>query len=407
MIDEIKIKEKSFLSVLFAFSLIVSHYGLSYIYLLTAIFVIIILILIDHRKYFIYEYSPKKGGITLTFVILFSVLVYFWYTYNSSSSAFSSVVHIGNHIVGSISTDFLTPDSTQPLQILQNGTISPLRSIEKYLDFLSQFFIFIGIFKLIIKRKSINMDKEYVIFCFIMFIVLIAGIIIPYFGSALDSSRLYQISLIFLAPICIIGGIEFFRIISKLIISFNNKFKVRSLQILDISFNGRFKVRSLHILAIFLVIFFLFNSGLVYQLAQDHPMSISLSTNISDLNDKSIYYTNLNTFEEDIYGAQWLNRSYNNNTLYTDYISRNIINYGGLEFYESVGNRTQFISPNITNLGKNSILYLGYANNIGDVMRYYSLNESYAFNKSDIGNLLNNLNLIYSNGGVEVYYSSN
>ena len=113
MIDEIKIKEKSFLSVLFAFSLIVSHYGLSYIYLLTAIFVIIILILIDHRKYFIYEYSPKKGGITLTFVILFSVLVYFWYTYNSSSSAFSSVVHIGNHIVGSISTDFLTPDSTQ------------------------------------------------------------------------------------------------------------------------------------------------------------------------------------------------------------------------------------------------------------------------------------------------------
>ncbi len=407
MIDKIKIKEKSFLSVLFAFSLIVSHYGLSYIYLLSAIFVIIILILIDHRSYFIYENTPKKGGITLTFVILFSVLVYFWYTYNSSSSAFSSVVHIGNHIVGSISTDFLTPGSTQPLQILQNGTISPLRSIEKYLDLLSQFFIFIGIIKLLNERKSVKMDIEYVVFCFIMFIVLIAGIIIPYFASALDSSRLYQISLIFLAPICIIGGIEFFRIISKFIISINKRFKVSSLQISDISFNGRFKVRSLHILAIFLVIFFSFNSGLVYQIANDHPMSVSLSTNITDLNDKSIYYTNLNTFEEDIYAAQWLNNSYDNSTFYTDYISRNIINYGGLEFYESVGNRTQFISPNITNLGKNSILYLGYANNIGDVMRYYSLNESYAFNKSDIGNLLNNLNLIYSNGDVKIYYSSN
>ena len=136
-------------------------------------------------------------------------------------------------------------------------------------------------------------------------------------------------------------------------------------------------------------------------------MSISLSTNISDLNDKSIYYTNLNTFEPDIYGAQWLNNSYDNNTFYTDYISRNIVDYGGLEFYESVENRTQFISPNISDLGKNSILYLGYANNIGEVMRYYSLNESYAFNKSDIGDLLNNLSLIYSNGGVEIYYSSN
>jgi len=240
-----------------------------------------------------------------------------------------------------------------------------------------------------------------------MFIVLIAGIIIPYFASALNSSRLYQISLIFLAPICIIGGLEFFRIISKFIISFNNKFKLRSLQILDISFNGRFKLRLLHILAIFLVIFFLFNSGLIYQIAEDHPMSISLSTNVSDLNDKSIYYTNLNTFGDDIYGAQWLNSSYDNNTLYTDYISRNIINYGGLEFYESVGNRSQFISPNITNLGKNSILYMGYANNIEDVMRYNSLNESYTFNKSDIENLTNNLDLIYSNGGVEIYYSSN
>jgi uncharacterized membrane protein len=405
MIDEIKIKEKSFLSVLFAFSLVVSHYGLSYIYLLSAIFVIIILFLIDHRK-FIYKNPPKKESITLTFVILFSVLVFFWYTYNSSSSAFSSVVHIGNHIVGSISTDFLTPGSTQPLQIIQKGTISPLRNIEKYLDLLSQFFISIGIIKLIIKRKSINMNKEYVIFCFIMFIILIAGIIIPYFASALDSSRLYQISLIFLAPICIIGGIEFSRIISKFIISFNNRFKIGSLQILDISFNDKFEVRSLHILAIFLVIFFLFNSGLVYQLAQDHPMSISLSTNITNLTDKSIYYTNLNTFEEDIYGAQWLNSSYDNNTFYTDFISRNIINYGGLEFYESVGNRIQFISPNISDLGKNSILYLGYANNIEDVMRYNSLNESYAFNKSDIGNLLNNLSLIYSNGGVQIYYSS-
>ena len=406
MIDEIKIKEKSFLSILFAFSLIVSHYGLSYIYLLSAIFVIIILILIDHRNVLFSENYPREGGITLTFVILFSVLVYFWYTYNSSSSAFSSVVHIGNHIFSSISTDFLSPDSTQPLQILQKGTISPLRNVEKYLDLLSQFFIFIGIMKLISNRKSINMDKEYVIFCFIMFIVLIAGIIIPYFASALNSSRLYQISLIFLAPICIIGGLEFFRIISKFIISCNNKFKLRSVQIVNISLNGRFKLRLLHILVIFLVIFFLFNSGLVYQIAQDHPMSISLSTNVSDLNDKSIYYTNLNTFEDDIYGVQWLNSSYDNNTLYTDYISRNIVNYGGLEFYESVGNKTQFVSPNITNLGKNSILYLGYANNIEDVMRYNSLNESYAFNKSDIENLTNNLNLIYSNGGVEIYYSS-
>ncbi len=117
--------------------------------------------------------------------------------------------------------------------------------------------------------------------------------LLPFFSSALNTTRLYQITLIFLAPFFVIGVLEAFR------------FLRRFLRRTDLDLSGETATRAI---AAFLCIFVLFNTGFVYSALGDEPTSIAL--------DDRIDYPRFNS--QEIAGALWLhavgNRTINSDT---------------------------------------------------------------------------------------------
>ena len=312
-IDKIK---RSFLLIVFGFSLAVSHYGLSYIYMFCLIFAWLLLVLAEnpemqrwrnnlHAKFGRYKRDRPVGNpnflkikdrtISSTFVVLFIIFTLTWYMYVSSSTAFNTIVHIGDHIASSIFTDFLNPETAEGLDIILKEISSPLHKVTKYLHLLSQFFIFVGVIALMLKREVMKFEREYEAFTLINSVICFAGIAVPFFASSLKTTRLYQITLIFLVPFCVIGGITVFRGMAKMVrVSWTDK-RVR---------------HSLNVLSVFFVLLLLFNSGFVYEIADDRPRSISLSS------DAIPYFY---THEQDMVGAEWLAKLDDSAIVYGDY----------------------------------------------------------------------------------------
>ena len=345
---------RSFLFIVFGISLVVSHYGLSYIYVFCLISAWLILFFMDSplmQKLDENFYSKfgrnkrekpvgnpissnaKNRTISSTFVLLFITFALTWYMYLSSSSTFNSIVRIGGHMASSIFTEFLSPEAAQGLDIIMTATVSPLHSVAKYLHLLSLFFIAVGIITLIQKHREMKFEREYVAFSLITFGICIGGIALPYFASSLNTTRLYQITLIFLAPFCVIGGITVFRVLSRIVrVSWTNE-SVRS---------------SLKVLSLFFVIFLLFNSGWVYEVAKDRPGSISLSPYV----DSSCYD------ETEAIGAQWLSHfSYSSSTVYADTYGEMIVRDW---FHIDQRKRLLFDIPakNIQQMQENAYIYL-------------------------------------------------
>ena len=413
--DKVK---RSFLFIVFGISLAVSHYGLSYIYMFCLISAWLILVSGEDpwmQKLMNNFYSKfgrkreKPAGnpvplkvdrtISSTFVLLFIVFTLAWYMYVSASSAFDSIVRIGDHIASSIFTDFLNPEAAQGWDILTRETVSPLHSVTKYIHLLSQFFIAIGALTLLLKRGETKFEREYAAFSLVNFVICLGGIALPFFASSLNTTRLYQITLIFLAPFCVIGGITVFRMISKVV---------------KASWTDQIVRSSLRALSVFFAIFLLFNSGWVYEVAKDHPGSIALSQEsikvYGDAKEKMGFY-NSYIPEQDVFSARWLSNNRNNvYKIYSDdsvtSLKSNVLVSVGLVDCAKISVLTNTTSE----IPVNSYVYLRYVNILDGIMGYRVpetlIKESGVYNTTEIYPLIENKNKIYSNGGSDTYATS-
>ena len=357
---------RSILLIVFVFSLIVSHYGLSYIFMASLIVVRAIL-------YFYEQYHHKKitFDITTSFVFLFITFIISWYMYISSSSSFSSIVYLVNNIANSIFTEFLNPDFSQGAAIILETTASPLHDVVKYIHLIAQFFIGIGIFILILNRSNLAFEKEYAAFSVVNFIILLFGIAVPFVASSLNTTRLYQISLIFLAPFFVIGGITFFSSMNGI---------CRSIK------SDQNKDYWLKILSLFLVIFLLLNTGWVYEVAKDNPTSISLS-----VKDYPVFN------EQEVIGAKWIN-NVKDGMIYGD-------NFRSLLPNSLEWGTVKPISDDLNNLKLNSYIYLGTFNIREEkilISHQKGVNKIKEYISST--NITSHRNKIYDNNGSEVYY---
>lgn len=444
MVDKNMDKAKnSFLFIVFSISLAVSHYGLSYIYMICLIIVWLMLVAGENRavqKIFSNIFSKfgskrkrtdanlvhqkKVRKISSTFVLIFVIFAMAWYMFVSSSSAFNAIVKIGDQIAGSIFTDFLNPEAAQGLNIIILEMSSPLHSIAKYLHLLFQFFIFVGIATLMLNYKKMKFERTYKSFSLINFMICVGGIVLPHFASALNTTRLYQITLIFLAPFCVIGGMIVFEMIAEAVKAFWTNKSVRSSSEVKssrnylywflrsgcsfptrISLPGNFKMAP--VLSVFFAIFLLFNSGWFFEIAKDHPNSIALSQescrNSKDIDDKVALYNALNVFEQDVYGAKWLSKNRGSNKkIYADCVgSTPLGSYGMIE------DETLTQISNTTKIQKETYIYLGYPNVVEKIARVYSPGPQKrieVYNTTEIFNFLNTTNAIYLNRGCEIYY---
>lgn len=419
MIDKNMDKMKrAFLSIVFGISLAVSHYGLSYIYMFCLISIWLILVLGEYpwmQKLMNDFYSkfgkkiekpagnpvPLKVDRTISsiFVLLFITFTLAWYLYVSSSSAFNAIVHIGDHITSSIFIGFLNPETAQGWDIITKKTVSPLHSVTKYLHLISQFFIFVGLLTLLLKRANTMFEREYSAFSLVNFVICCCGIALPFFASSLNTTRLYQITLFFLAPFCVIGGITFFRMINKVAKASWTDQRVRS---------------SLRALSVFFAIFLLFNTGWVYEIAKDHPGSISLSQEsikvYGDAKEKMGFY-NCYIPEQDVFSARWL--SNNRNNVYKIYSDDSVTSLKSYVLV-SVGlvdcSKISVLTNTTSEISVNSYVFLRYVNIIEGIMGYRVpetlIKKSSVYNITEIYPLIENKNKIYSNGGSDTYAAS-
>ena len=395
--DRIK---RSFLFIVFGISLVVSHYGLSYIYMFCLISAWLILVLaknpnmqklLDNFRSKFGRWKEKLASNTLssnakdktirsTFVLLFVVFTLTWYMYVSSSSTFDTIVNIGDHIASSIFTDFLNPDAAEGLYLImpKESTYTLLQRINQIILYLNQIFIVIGCIVLL-KQREMKFERNYAAFSMINLSILFASIAVPFFASSLNMVRVYQITLIFLAPFCVIGGIIVLKAISKIVrVTWTNKAVRRSLKILSVHF----------------VIFLLYQTGFVSYVAEGQSNSISL-----DSTAKGYCYN-----DQEVLGAKWLTCAKGSSHVYADKARWIFLcsRLGG----KGEGGPIMFTVGNINQIQEDSYIYFGTRNAVEHnvtVMRFgpevgYSI---YEYINSEY--VVDGRSKIYANGGSEIY----
>ena len=328
--------------------------------------------------------SPKiDRTISSTFVLLFITFALTWYMYISSSSAFNAIIHIGDHIASSIFTDFLNPEATEGLRAItaeRHHTL--LNRINQAILYINQIFIIIGVLVLLLKYRELKFETEYAAFSMINLLILFAAISVP-FLAAINMTRSYHLTLLFLAPFCVIGGITVFRMLNRVVkVSWTDK-RVRI---------------SLKVLSVYFVIFLLYSSGFVYEVAEGQSGSISIGQEgikkYGDTRDKASLYAAYYP-DQDIFGVKWTSKNRNKESkIYAD-------KWHKLLVFQSYGMMpNEYILTNTTQVKESSYIYLGYPN-----VRYgFMYGVQKYWNVTDISPLLGEMSEIYSNGCAQVYY---
>ena len=392
--------KRSFLFIVFGISLTVSHYGLSYIYMFCLISAWLILVLSKnpsiqglkdrfHSKFSRYKNEKlaenpgslkiENRTISSTFVLLFITFTLAWYMFVSSSAAFDTIVHIGDHIASSIFTDFLNPEATEGLRMML-GQPQPglLHEVCRIINYLNQIFIIIGGIVLLLKYREMKFEREYAAFSMVNLVILFAAVSVPFFASSLAMTRVYHITLFFLAPFCVIGGITVFRALSKVVrIAWTNK----SVRI------------SLKILSVYFVIFMLYQTGFVYGVAEGNFHSISLNSTMD--------YPRFN--DQEVLGAKWLTEVKSSNPIYADEYRQLLL--GSLGSFEG-GHVRSLTFDNVDQIQDDSYIYFGSLSIEKKEIRLIDRKSARRITMEYINSsqIVDGRNQIYNNGGAQVYY---
>ena len=370
--------KRSTLILLFSSSLIVSHYALSYIFIFYLLLGYCSLLLIWN----------EKVNITATLVILFIVMALSWYIYISRSASFNVILTIGDHIYGSIYTDMLNPHARgkEIAQIMGiTSTVSSGHNIGRFFFQITLFFIVVGWFITILNRKHMKFSREYIVLSSISMVILLICVVLPKFITNFNMDRMYIVTLLMLAPFCVLGGKAVFR--GAFIL-----FKSDSL-------NESSYVKILTLVV--LVPYFLYNVGFIYEVTGDYPTSTPLSMyrmdNSENLRLKSAFYDR-HVPEQDVSGVRWLSKNRDTSKWIRCDTARmyELTGYGEIPLERGLGLTTRYTSlPHY--------IYLGCANTKGGIIKGFE-KGTYISNSTKIVSYLQKKgDKLYSNGGAEIY----
>ncbi len=398
------------LFLIFSASLIVSHYSISYIFLFSILAIWILRFLIQkvtrsgllmnirglkresvERTQMVTQ--AKVNGnklITFGFVIFFFVVAIAWYIWQANSSAFISVTLLINNIFGHVLTEFMDIFSSQALWLIASPAVGPLHEANKYLHLFTMALIAAGILQLMIKWQKKEFNEEYALLALISFVIVAAAIPVPFMAIALVTARLYHIMLIFLVPFCITGAIAIYKFVVK-----DSQAKT---------------VIALKIVSMILAVFLLFNTGFIYEMAQDSPNSMSLSQESIKKHgtdeSKAVFYT-LYTAEEEVYSARWLSKSIEgieHFQIWANYFNpaskeHALTSYGMIPF-----NKVSLLESTTPRIKSGAYVYLRYLNvaeGTGTTM-VYPLQLLETFDMRELDPLLAKTNRIYSSQGSQI-----
>lgn len=291
MFQNFERKKKMFLLVIFSLGLIVSHYGISYIFLILLMFSMVFLavdikfglltqignisfisclmLYFSDKNTFEFSHQARDNFSYLYYFLFFVISLITWYIFIASSTIFNNFVSLFDIIVNSISLE-IDASSIEGLNSIVSQ-LSTSRELTKYIYLIIQSLISFGIFFAIFNYKSHRLNKLYLYLSVSFYVLLVASLIVPHSSASMTTSRVYHTALIFLSPYALLG---IFGLISLIIHCFSkqNFPKYHSVPYLVAS-----------VLFAFLLIF---DSGFVCELIKDEP------PNSYSLNESVIWPSN-------------------------------------------------------------------------------------------------------------------
>jgi uncharacterized membrane protein len=239
------------ISLLLAIGVIISHYSLG-LFLLSLLVFITPILWLKHRSY----------ELPITLTLSLAAFYIFWYNMNTHGFIIDMFVSYANSIYLGLN-QFLNLGSRYSIALITQTTLTPADQVIKFLNLIYQGLIVLGLFSYWHSRDSRKWTfaEGYDVISIICFTFLVMAVILPYFGSYFDVTRLYSVSLLFLTPFGVLGGLVFGRWVTKALKSRYNQ------------------VSWLRYLSIFATIFLLFNIGFVSAVAHEsYPSAFSLIT---------------------------------------------------------------------------------------------------------------------------------
>jgi uncharacterized membrane protein len=363
---DISPSKKSILLIVFGAGLAVSHYGITYIFLLTLLLAFMILVVMNYLK--TGKFSSYQNKIPLVLLLIFTVITFSWYSFVNASVTINLLSDVSNTVVSNLG-QFFNPDSRgtalEGLGVIQ--TTSIFNSISAALFIFTEVLLVIGFIKLIRgKNKDSTFSIEYKVFAALNMVIIAVNILIPTIADTFVMSRFYQTTLIILAPLAILGGKTIIDLIPKVI--------------------PKIKIQKFYApILVFLVFIplFLFQTGFVFEATKVHSSSLPLS--MYRMSSFGTYDSIVD--DQQVASAIWIPSHFNVTDIhiYSDYASQ----YNVLTAYSLLERgRISYFSNN-TIPYSNQIIFLANTNLI---------QQGYIFNAPDISPIIKNQNTIYSNG---------
>lgn len=378
--------KKAVLSLFFGASLVVSHYGLSYLYILYLLIASFFLFLLKKTSLgHLREYLSRN--ISLMFLLVFA---FTYYTMVSSSSPFEDGVYAGIRMVNSL-TDFFTLQSRGLMFSHAIGLGSGIVQHPSLLvvQYATQFLIVVGVVKLIMKRKETTFNREYFAMTLTSGVIILMGLLFPAFGNLLNFSRMYHFTLFFLAPFCVLGGVACVDVVSRFF-RISTSHKQRDLY-------------GMLLVSILLTAYFLLNTGFVYEVTGDTPSSVPLSMQRMETSNQvqvELWFRGFYVSKQDVFCATWLSATRDLTfKVYADLTSGSNV----LRSYGAIPGDDIVTISNATRPTQNTYIYLSQMNIFDGIMRSEAPSHVEFWNTSDISSLLAHADKVYSNGFSEVY----
>ena len=379
---KISVGKRRLLLIVFGAALTVSHYSIMFIYLVLV--------------FSIYALSKIKDNpdnvLNGPIVSLLSVIAFSWYSL--AIAPLTSLSNFFQHIFSRFFTDLYNPAARSSVVVAFRPKLDFASMSVWTLFWVAHFLILIGILMLLFKPAKTKLDPKYRTVAIVSAVILFLCVAVPNVAPAFNFERFYAITLLFLAPCFVMGG--------ETLVGISENVLRRAIRRRSPS-NTYEKVSTVVLCAV-LIGYLLTQSGFINCVSGASPISFSLdynrirtSTEPGSTNSISFYSQYIP--EQNAFGAIWLSKNRGeSSTIYADYRSAD----GVLTSYGLIP-RLQISSlTNTTIMEQGGLIYLGQLNVVSGLI----LTPTVPFNTSEIHSLLNETNLIYSNGNSETWYVS-
>jgi len=365
---KLKTSNRAICYILFSIALVTAHYALAEIFLFFISFALIYAV-VTRR-------SSRK--VTISIVVFFFVIMFLWYIYTSGSATFNSFLSFGQNVSSQLG-DFFNPASRGQtvLEGLGLGVApSVWNVVSRDFAYITEALIVLGFVSMVVRRTDIKFEREYLVFTLAAVVFLIMIVAVPGLANTLNMTRFYHVLLFLLAPLCVLGA-EF---LCKPILK------------------RRKEIAASILLIAVLVPYFLFQTGLIYEITRSQSYSLPLSGH--RMGSVFLYEQFGYSSDRDVYGAFWLSEKVNteNSKVYADAPSAlDVLSSYGMVYRPDIE-----ILSNITALSENAIVYLSEVNTVNGVVV-----GSDSWNTTSLSHILDSTDSVYSNGACQIYKNVN